>query len=105
AVAIGNEAFGTLGAAFCLEHFLNAPGNFTASKLKWVRDNEAESHEKVHKFMLPGDLIAMKMSGEIGTTYSGLSEGILWDFLEEQPADALLAHYGIDPGLVATPKA
>lgn len=105
AVAIGNEAFGKLGEAFCLEHFLNSPGNFTASKLKWVRDNEPEIYEKIHKFMLPGDFIAMKMSGEIGTTYSGLSEGILWDFLEEQPADALLAHYGIDPGLVATPKA
>ncbi|QEC53695.1 xylulokinase [Anseongella ginsenosidimutans] len=104
AVAAGNQAFGDLGKKFCLEHFLNSPGNFTASKLKWVRENEPLVYEKTDKFMLPGDFIAMKMSGEACTTYSGLSEGILWDFLEEKPAQSLLDHYGIDARLIATPK-
>lgn len=104
AVATGNEAFQKLGESFCLERYLNSPGNFTASKLKWVRDNEPEVFEKIDQFMLPGDFIAMKMSGEVCTTYSGLSEGILWDFQEEQPAKALMDHYGIEPGMVAPAK-
>lgn len=105
AVATGNQAFKDLGKAFCLEHFLNSPGNFTASKLKWVMENEPGIYEKTAKFMLPGDFIAMKMSGEACTTYSGLSEGILWDFLEEKPAQSLLDYYGIVPDLISTPKA
>src|SRR3546814_1836726 len=84
AVETGNKAVNELVEAFCLEHFLNSPGNFTASKLKWIRDNEPAIYEKTDKFMLPGDFIAMKMTGEICTTYSGLSEGILWDFQNEQ---------------------
>lgn len=105
AVETGNQAFQELGEAFCLDHFLNSPGNFTASKLKWVRENEPHIYEKVDKFMLPGDYIAMKMSGEACTTYSGLSEGILWDFREEAPAQSLLDHYQLDAGMIATPKA
>ncbi|HEY9559830.1 MAG TPA: FGGY family carbohydrate kinase, partial [Anseongella sp.] len=105
AVETGNKAFNELGEAFCLEHFLNSPGNFTASKLKWIRDNEPAIYEKTDKFMLPGDFIAMKMTGEICTTYSGLSEGILWDFQKEQLAQSLLDHYDINPGLVSEPKA
>lgn len=104
AVEAGNRAFHELGEEFCLEHYLNSPGNFTASKLKWVRENEPAIYEKTGKFMLPGDFIALKMTGEACTTYSGLSEGILWDFQEEAPAQELLNHYGIDPGLISTPK-
>ena len=67
-----------------IKHLLNSPGNFTASKLKWVKENEPEVYEQIHKMMLPGDFIAMKMTGEICTTASGLSEGILWDFQNEK---------------------
>ncbi len=96
AVAIGNKAFAEIGHEKCREHLLNSPGNFTASKLKWVLDNEPEVYEKIDKYMLPGDFIAMKFSGEINTTKNGLSEGILWDYKEEKVADWLLDHYGID---------
>ena len=101
AVSYGEKAFKDLGEQFCLEHMLNSPGNFTAAKLAWVKDNEPQNYERIDKFMLPGDYIAMKLSGEINTTVSGLSEGILWNFKEQKVATSLLDYYGIDDSLVA----
>jgi xylulokinase len=100
AVSIGEKAFAEIGPEKCLQHLLNSPGNFTASKLKWVKDNEPEIYAKVHKAMLPGDYIAMMMTGEITTTPSGLSEGILWDFQEQKLASLVLDYYGISPELI-----
>jgi len=100
ATGIGDDAFNKIGREKCLSHLLNSPGNFTASKLKWVKDNQQELYERIHKIMLPGDYIAMKMTGEIGTTASGLSEGILWDFKEDSVADFLLDHFGFDHSLI-----
>ncbi len=100
AVEIGKKAFHDLGGEFCLENYLNSPGNFTASKLKWVKDNEPETYERIYKAMLPGDYVAMKMTGEINTTTSGLSEGIFWDFRSKSVADKLLSYYGIDPNIL-----
>jgi xylulokinase len=100
AVGIGDEAFEELGPEKCLTCYLNSPGNFTASKLKWVKENEPEIFERIYKFMLPGDYIALKLTGEIQTTASGLSEGILWDFSQNQPAYSLLDHYGIGADLL-----
>ncbi len=99
AVAIGNNAFEELGEDRCAEHLLNSPGNFTASKLKWVRDSEPKIYQNIYKYMLPGDYIAYKLTGLIRTTKNGLSEGILWDYKEDKVADWLLQHYGIDPAL------
>ena len=96
AVSIGNQAFTALGAQFCLENHLNSPANFTASKARWVIENEPKIWEKVDKMMLPGDFIAMKMTGEIRTTASGLSEGIMWNFKRRGVAKTLLEHYEID---------
>jgi xylulokinase len=101
AVEIGNKAFHALGADYCLSHLLNSPGNFTASKVKWVKENEPENFKRIHKIMLPGDYIAMKLTGDIFTTESGLSEGIFWDFLENGVAHTLLDHYGLDSSLLA----
>lgn len=100
AVEIGNDAFEALGAEKCLSHLLNSPGNFTASKLKWVQENEPEIYKRIHKIMLPGDFIAMKMTGEICTTISGLSEGMFWDFKNESLADFLLEHYKISKDVI-----
>lgn len=100
AVEIGNKAFDEIGHERCLSHLLNSPGNFTASKLKWVQANEPALYEKIDKFMLPGDYIAMCLTGEAMTTPSGLSEGTLWDFKENTVADLLLDHYGFDRSLV-----
>lgn len=104
AVALGEEAFHALGENYCLEHLLNSPGNFTAAKLAWVKRNEPEVYERIDKFMLPGDYIAMRLSGQAVTTASGLSEGILWDFKDNCVSQSLLDHYGIDSSLVATVK-
>ncbi len=95
AVEIGAEAFETLGAEHCLDHLLNSPGNFTASKLAWVKRNEPEIFAQIYKVMLPGDYIAFKLSGAISTTETGLSEGILWDFKEGKRADFVADYYGI----------
>lgn len=96
AVHYGEDAFKSIGEEICLSHSLNSPGNFTASKFKWVKENEPENFRQTWKIMLPGDYIAMRMTGEVNTTISGLSEGILWDFEENRPADFLMEHFGID---------
>lgn len=100
AVPIGRHAYDSLGHTKCATHLLNSPGNFTASKLKWVKENEPELFAQIHKFMLPGDYVAYKLSGTINTTISGLSEGILWDFKEQAIANWLLDFYGLDRALV-----
>lgn len=96
AVAIGKRAFEAIGPEKCLSHLLNPPGNFTASKLKWVQYHEPEIYEKAWKVMLPGDYIAMKLTGEIRTTPGGLSEGILWDFKENEIAQFVLDYFQFD---------
>lgn len=101
AVEIGRTAFKNIGAKKALSHLLNSPGNFTASKLKWVKENEPDLYQRIHKMMLPGDYIAMRLTGDIRTTASGLSEGILWDFKENKVADMVLEEYGIDEKLIA----
>jgi xylulokinase len=100
AVGIGSEAFEKIGSKECLENMLNSPGNFTASKLKWVKDNEPDLYRKIFKIMLPGDYIAMRMTGEIKTTISGLSEGILWDFRKQRLSEQILNIFDIDPALI-----
>ncbi len=101
AVETGNKAFADLGREHCLHDYLNSPGNFTASKLKWVKENKPDVYSKIDKIMLPGDYIALKLTGDICTTISGLSEGILWNFDKRALADELLQYYGIDPAMIA----
>jgi xylulokinase len=102
AVPYGERAFRDLGSDLCLGHLLNSPGNFTASKLAWVKENEPELFEKIYKIMLPGDYIALKLSGECNTTASGLSEGMLWDFQENRPAKFLMDYFGFPESVLPT---
>jgi len=97
---IGEKAFNSLGQEVCLKKFLNSPGNFTASKLKWVKENEPDLYKKIYKIMLPGDYVAMKLTDDIYTTHSGLSEGIMWNFQNNEIAHELLEHYGISEELI-----
>jgi xylulokinase len=100
AVSVGEKAAVGIGEENCLKSLLNLPGNFTASKLKWVMENEPDIYSRIDKVMLPGDYIAMKMTGEIKTTPSGLSEGIMWDFQKHGLADMLLDYYGINSEMI-----
>ena len=100
AVEIGAEALEAIGRDYCLEHALNSPGNFTASKLAWVKRNEPELFAQIDKFILPGDYIAYRLSGEVSTSVSGLSEQILWDFKEEKRADFVADYYGIPQEMI-----
>jgi xylulokinase len=100
AVPYGEKAFKDLGAEQCLSHLLNSPGNFTASKLAWVKENEPELFDKIDKIMLPGDYIAMKLSGDAKTTIGGLSEGMMWDFKEKKPAKFLLDYFGFSENIL-----
>ena len=100
ATPYGEGAFEKLGATYCKEHLLNSPGNFTASKLAWVIENEPELYQKAFKLMLPGDFLSAKLTGEPQTTITGLSEGIFWDFKTDQPSKALFDHYQIDQNLI-----
>lgn len=102
AVPYGQKAFEALGPQYCLEHLLNSPGNFTAAKLAWVKDNEPEIFGKIHKIMLPGDYIALRLTGEACTTVSGLSEGIFWDFKEGALSSRLLDWFGFDESVIPT---
>ena len=100
AVPYGEQAFRELGEEQCLSHLLNSPGNFTASKLAWVKDNEPALFEKIDKIMLPGDYIAMRLTGDVRTTVSGLSEGMLWDFRENRPARFLMDYFGFPESIL-----
>ena len=106
AVPYGEKAFNELGAEQCLGHLLNSPGNFTAAKLAWVKENEPELFDRIDKIMLPGDYIAMRLSGVANTTISGLSEGMMWDFKDKKVAKFLLDYYGFNekviPNIVPT---
>ncbi|HUI09028.1 MAG TPA: FGGY family carbohydrate kinase, partial [Bacteroidota bacterium] len=101
ATEIGREAFARLGRDRCLGTILNSPGNFTLSKLRWVRENEPSLFAKIGKYMLPGDYIAMRLTGRIATTVPGLSEGMAWDFSADAPAEFLLDEYRIPASLLA----
>jgi len=100
AVNIGQRAFSELGEDNCLSTLLNSPGNFTASKLKWVMENEPDIYHQIYKAMLPGDFIAMKMTDNINTTISGLSEGIMWNFRENKLAKILLDYFNIPEEII-----
>lgn len=101
AVPYGERAFADLGAEKCLGHLLNSPGNFTAAKLAWVRENEPQTYERIHKIMLPGDYLALRLSGQANTTVSGLSEGMFWDFRNGRVADFLMDYYGFDNSIIS----
>ncbi len=100
AVPYGKKAEEALGTIFCLDHMLNAPGNFTAAKLSWVKENEPNLFAKIWKVMLPGDYIAMRLTGEVNTTVGGLSEGIFWDFSNNAPAKELMNFYHLPLSLL-----
>lgn len=100
AANIGDAAFARIGQQRCLSQLLNSPGNFTASKLKWVKDNESHNYDRLHKMALPGDYIALKLTGTLSTTMGGLSEGILWDFAGSRPAQMVLDEFGIDESVI-----
>ena len=104
AVPYGQKAFEALGKEFTLSHLLNSPGNFTAAKLAWVKENEPDLYKRIRKIMLPGDYIAMRLTGEACTTVSGLSEGIFWDFAENRPCKQLLDYFGFDESLLPPVK-
>jgi xylulokinase len=100
AVSIGEKAFHELGNENCLSHFLNSPGNFTASKLRWVQENEPSLYFQARYALLPGDYIAARLTGEVHTTISGLSEGILWDFINNRPANSLFTYFDFNEDLI-----
>lgn len=100
AVPYGQRAFEELGEERCLSRLLNSPGNFTASKLAWVKRHEPEIYEKIDKIMLPGDYVAMRLTGDVCTTVSGLSESMLWDFKENKVAGFLMDYFGFDSSFI-----
>jgi xylulokinase len=99
AVELGQQAFDAIGHEQCLSHLLNSPGNFTASKLAWVKKNEPQIYAQIDKIMLPGDYIAMKLSGEITTSISALSEGVFFDFVNNELSKDIINHYGFSESL------
>ncbi len=100
AVSIGDKAMAAIGSDFALSHLLNSPGNFTASKLAWVKSNQPELYDKIHKIMLPGDYIAMKLTDTISTTVEGLSEGIFWDFKRNKISEEIMNHFGFPESVI-----
>ncbi len=104
AIPFGNKAFEALGATYCLSNLLNSPGNFTAAKLAWVRQEEPELYNRIDKIMLPGDFIAMKLTGDITTSISALSEGIFWDFRHNRVSTELMQFFGFDHSLIPAKK-
>ncbi len=99
-VSIGDTAFNAIGPEKCLSHLLNSPGNFTASKLAWVKQHEPAIYDKIAHVMLPGDFVSMKFTGNITTSISSLSEGIFWDFKNNELSKDILNYYGFDQSVL-----
>ena len=99
AVGQGQKAFETIGEERCLSHLLNSPGNFTASKLAWVKENEPDTFAQIDKIMLPGDYVALMLTGHVTCSNSGLSEGIFWDFKTNSISEDVLKHFGFSKSL------
>jgi xylulokinase len=104
AVSIGEDAFNRIGKEKCLTTLLNGPGNFTASKLAWVKQNEPDLFRQIHQLMLPGDFISMKLTGEINTTITGMSEGVFWNFQTNELATSVLDYFGFDSTIIPPVK-
>lgn len=100
AIETGNQAFAPIGPDFCRKHLLNSPGNFTASKLGWVKEHEPGIYARSAYMMLPGDYIAMKLTGEITTSPAALSEGVFWDFQTDSLAEPVLSHFGFSEKII-----
>lgn len=101
AIPFGEKAYDAIGHEHCLSHLLNSPGNFTAAKLAWIKGNEPDTYLRIHKIMLPGDYIAMRMSGEAQTTVPGLSEGIFWDFKNSKISKEVMDFFGFEDSVIA----
>jgi xylulokinase len=101
ATEIGRKAFSEIGESVCLREMLNSPGNFTASKLRWVKENEPQIYAKVYKILLPGEYVALRLTGDCRTTASGLSEGIFWNFPANDVSERLLSYYGLNKDFLA----
>lgn len=101
AVPYGDKAFKTIGEDHCLSCLLNSPGNFTASKLAWVKEAEPDVFERIDKIMLPGDFIAQRLTASVTTTPSALSEGILWDFSKNAVSEDVMGHFDFQKKIIA----
>lgn len=104
AVSYGQKALEHIGQEKSLSSLLNSPGNFTAAKLAWVKENEPETFAKIYKIMLPGDFIAMKLTGDITTSVSALSEGIFWDFRKDQVSEDVMDFFGFSRDIIPDVK-
>jgi xylulokinase len=100
AVPYGDEARQAIGEERCQTHLLNSPGNFTAAKLAWVKAQEPAVYQRIDKVLLPGDFLALRLTGEATTSISALSEGIFWDFARHELSDDVFRFFGFDPGLI-----
>ncbi len=100
AIPFGNKAFDAIGHEKSLQHLLNSPGNFTAAKLAWVKENEPAKYAQIDKVMLPGDFIAMKLTGTVTTSVSALSEGIFWDFKNQELSKDVFDYFGFDTAII-----
>lgn len=104
AVPYGEAASKSIGTNKCLEHLLNSPGNFTAAKLAWVKESEPQVYERINKMMLPGDYISYCLTGEATTSVSALSEGIFWDFKQDNLSDDVMQHFGFSQHFIPAVK-
>ena len=67
-----------------------------------MKENEPEIYAQIDKIMLPGDYIAMRLSGgDKKTTVSGLSEGMFWDFKNNEVSKDVMNYFGFSENLIA----
>ncbi len=95
AVPYGSLLADHIGTKQCLDSMLNLPGNFTASKLAWIREHEPDIYKKIACVMLPGDYICYRLTGELSTTAGNLSEGCFWDFKGHRLSPKILEALGL----------
>ena len=99
ATGIGEKAFNDIGNQNCQSNLLNSPGNFTASKLAWVKQNQPHIYDQIDKVLLPGDYISGCLCHSYTTSSSALSEGIFWDFNQHGLSNDILTYFGFSKDL------
>lgn len=103
AIPLGEKAFQEIGEEKALKKLLNSPGNFTAAKLAWVKNNEPDIYNKIAFIGLPGDWLAARLTGQLNATVSGLSEGIFIDHSTGQISNDVLNAFSIDKNFIKQP--
>jgi xylulokinase len=74
-----------------------ALAGFSAPKLRWMAEHEADLFASIRHVMLPKDYVRLRLTGERATDVSDASGTLLLDVGARSWSDALCSAFGVDP--------